>query len=68
MAQVTGDIDLNPKDIQDGACGGARCLPSADDEKIAAEVADKLEVETVMPVTSMDAMRNGRISDHRHVR
>lgn len=68
LAHVVVDINLNPKDIQMVLVEVPDACHLLTTRKIAAEVADKLEDGRVIPVTSMDAMTNGSISDHRQVR
>jgi len=45
LAQAIGDYDLNDKEFEEGVCWGAGHKPSTDEEAIAAEVADKLEID-----------------------
>ena len=45
LARAIGDYDPNKEDFQDGTYEGDGDKPSYDEEAIAAEVADKLEID-----------------------
>ncbi|KAI9876597.1 MAG: hypothetical protein M1830_006155 [Pleopsidium flavum] len=45
LAQAIGDYDLNDEEFEEGVYEGAGQKPSTDEEAIAAEVADKLEID-----------------------